>query len=164
MTKVVSAEVLDYVPNDDGYTEERYIRGVPRIYNATTISFRPFDVMKRAMLLEVRRRTNEEKFTEILIQELTKHLVSWSIKMRANIKDPESPLVPMPIDRQHVKMIRIPLVLRMFDIVLWGVDGGDPFPSEVEESANDDDFDKRIKALLEDPKPVSETIEADQKN
>jgi hypothetical protein len=120
--------------------------------------------MKRAMLLEVRRRTNEEKFTEILIQELTKHLVSWSIKMRSNIKDSESPLVPMPIEKSFVKTIRIPLVLRMFDIVLWGVDGGDQFPSEVEDKSSDDDFEKRMKAILEDPKPVAETIEADQKN
>jgi hypothetical protein len=120
--------------------------------------------MKRAMLLEVRRRTNEEKFTEILVAELTKHLVSWSVKMRANIKDPASPLVAMPIEPGFVKRIRVPLLLRMIDIVIWGVDGGDPFPAEESESTESDDFEKRMKALLEEPKPVAEQIEADQKN
>lgn len=164
MTKVVKAEALDYIPDDDGYTEERFISGVPRLYNATTIRFRPLDIMKRAMLIEVRKRTNEEKFTEILIRELTSHLVSWSLKMRSNIKDTKSPSVAMPIEAGFVKRIRIPLLLRMFDIVIWGADGGDPFPAERDEDGEVDDFEKRMKAIIEDPKPVSEQIEADQKN
>ena len=164
MTKVVKAEALDYIPDDDGYTEERFISGIPRLYNATTIRFRPLDIMKRAMLVEVRKRTNEEKFTEILIRELTSHVVSWSLKMRSNIKDPQSELVPMPIQTSFVKTIRIPLLLRMFDIVIWGADGGDPFPADTQEAGEPDDFEKRMKQLLDDPKPVAEQIETDQKN
>lgn len=164
MTKVVKAEALDYIPDDDGYTEERFISGIPRLYNATTIRFRPLDIMKRAMLIEVRKRTNEEKFTEILIRELTSHLVSWSLQMRSNIKDQNSALVSMPIEASFVKRLRIPLLLRMFDIVIWGADGGDPFPAETQDAESPDDFEKRMKAMLEDPQPVSEKIEADQKN
>ncbi len=107
--------------------------------------------MKRAMLVEVRKRTNEEKFTEILIRELTSHLVSWSLQMRSNIKDQNSALVSMPIEAAFVKRLRIPLLLRMFDIVIWGADGGDPFPAETQEAESPDDFEKRMKAMLEDP-------------
>jgi hypothetical protein len=164
MTKVVKAEALDYIPDDDGYSEERFISGIPRLYSATTIRFRPVDIMKRAMLVEVRKRTNEEKFTDVLLRELTSHLVSWSLQMRSNIKDNDSALISMPIQLAYVKRLRIPLLLRMFDIVIWGADGGDPFPLESLEAGEPDDFEKRMKAMLEDPKPVAETIEADQKN
>jgi hypothetical protein len=140
---------LDYVPDTSDFTETRYIAGRERLHSGVFVTFRPFDIMQRATLLEVRNRTaNEVKFLEILIRELTKRVTGWSLTMPAIPSDPKSEQVPMPIEEKYVRSLKPALLNRMLDIVIWSADGGDVPPDGIETSVSSDEFENRIQEML----------------
>lgn len=143
--------VLDYVPDTSDFTETRYIAARARLHSGVFISFRPVDIMQRAMLLEVRSRVNEAKFVEVLVRELSKQITEWSLTMLANPSDPASgEMVPMPVTEKYVKTLRPILLNRMLDIVIWGADGGDVPPDQIETvTSGGDEFESRIQSMLE---------------
>lgn len=144
-----SAICLDYVPAEGDFTETRYIAARERLHSGVFVSFRPMDIMGRAMLVEVRNRTeNEVKFLEILIKELTKRVTGWSLTMPAIPSDPKSEQVPMPIEEKYVRALKPALLNRMLDVVIWSVDGGDVPPDGIETSDSPDEFESRIQAML----------------
>lgn len=140
---------LDYIPPDSDFSDTRFIAGRERLHSAVTFEFRPMDILGRAMLMEVRSRSgNEVKFLEVLIRELSKRLVSWSLTMPSNAANPQAGQVPMPIDEKHLRRLRPVLLNRMFDIVIWQADPGDIPPEGIETSGDTDEFESRVQAML----------------
>jgi hypothetical protein len=149
MKMAQSAICLDYVPAEGDFTETRYIAARERLHSGVFVTFRPFDIMQRAMLVEVRNRTaNEVKFLEILIKELTKRVTGWSLTMPAIPTDPKSEHIPMPIEEKYVRSLKPALLNRMLDMVVWSADGGDVPPNGEQSVATTDEFESRIQAML----------------
>lgn len=143
--------VMDHIPDSSDFTETRYIAARARLHSGVFITFRPTDIMQSAMLLEVRSRVNEAKFVEVLVRELSKRITDWSLTMLANPSDPTSgEMVPMPVTEKFVKTLRPILLNRIFDIVIWGADGGDVPPDQIEPvTGNQDEFESRLQSMLE---------------
>lgn len=144
-----SVVVLDYVPDIEGYAETRYIAPRARLHSGVFVTFKPINVIERALLLEVRSKVSEMKYVEVLLSELSKRLKSWTLTMPSIPTDPRSAQVPMPIDLKYIKLLKPILLHRLFDIVIWGSEGGDEPPTGIEPCTSQDEFDARLKEMLD---------------
>jgi hypothetical protein len=152
--------LLDYIPNDDdGYTLDAYIESVPRLHNSVRVSYRPTEILERAVLIEINRASTEKDVSVRFAELLEKKITKWDIQQRTK----DGVLVPLPISKANVLRLKPSLWLRLLNIVLWGSDGGDVDPGQPMESMakqTDADFD----ALLRGEKIVDVRLEADRKN
>ncbi len=134
MSKKKQAEILDYYPtDDDGYTLDAYIQGVPRVHNQQWIAYRPTYITDRALLLEANRKLDEKRFTEHLSEWAAKHLVSWTIQQKIG-----DALVSMPITAENIQKLKPQLWTRIIGIVCWG-EGGDQDPNIKEDTTKGTD-------------------------
>lgn len=151
--------LLDYFPDDDGYTLDAYIGAVPMLNNEVRFKFRPTDILERSIYLAFREKHAEKAITEKFSQVIAAKIESWSLVRREG-----ETVVPMEITPDRIKRLRPPLWMRLINIVIWGVDGGDIDPglSTVEMG---DQIEADMEALLDKSQAIiDKRLEEARKN
>lgn len=116
-------QLLCFVPDDDGYSENAYIEGVPRIHPPVRIRFRPTRSLDRVSVTESIRGKSAETAEQAIIKEVADRIVDWSIVGADGEKvDPTA---------DFILRLKAPLYRRLVSIVFYGTDGGDVDPHET---------------------------------
>ena len=157
--KQIQQPLLDYIPDDDGYTLDAYIEPVRLLHNAVRFSYRPVDILERAVLVEINRSLSEKdvngRFADVMAKKLTK----WDVQQRTK----DDTLIPLPITKNNLLRLKPSLWVRMLNIVLWSVEGGDLDPAMPRDEilkASDLDFE----AILAGQRIGDVRLEGDRKN
>lgn len=116
-------ELLDYFPDDDGFTLKAYIKAFPLVHNEVRIQYRPVELLERAVLLTFKEKNYEKTICQNFSEVLAKRIVSWSLTIKAG-----DAVVPMEITAKNVERLKPALWVRLVNIVIWGIDGGDVDP------------------------------------
>ncbi|AMV35638.1 hypothetical protein VN12_26335 [Pirellula sp. SH-Sr6A] len=147
-------ELLDYLPEDDGYTIPIFYKPAPRIHREVRFRYRPIEILERAILVEFKERKAEREVEEMFAGVIAGRITEWSLVEK--VGDTE---VPMPISKAKVLRLKPPLFLRMINTVVWGFDGGDEDPKlTVDQTA--EDLDRMARAVAEG-RPISDVIVGD---
>ena len=136
--------LLDYFPDDDGYTLDAFIAAVPLMHNDVRIKFRPTDIPERSIYIAFRDKANEKALTEKLGNILASKIESWNLTRQVG----ENEFVPMEIIPDRIKRLKPILWMRLVNIVVWGVDGGDLDPGFTAKQMSDE-LENDINALME---------------
>jgi len=151
--------LLDYIPDDDGYTLDAYIGPLQMLHNAIRFSYRPVDILERAIFVEVNRSGSEKDVNSKFAEVMAKKVTEWDIQQRTK----DGTLIPLPVTRNNILRLKPSLWVRMLNIVLWGVDGGDldpDIPRDEILKATDLDFE----AILAGQRIGDVRLEGDRKN
>lgn len=155
----IQQPLLDYIPDDDGYTLPAYIAPLQMLHNAVRFTYRPVDILERAIFVEVNRKGSEKLVNEKFAEAMAKKLTEWDIQQRTK----DGTLLPLPITKNNILRLKPALWVRMLNIVLWGVDGGDldpDIPRDEIDKETDSDFD----AILAGQRIGEARLEGDRKN
>ena len=112
---------------EDGYTEERYIKAVERMYPEVRFKFRPILAEDRAALIDnaaIASEQDPKKGERVIGQALADHLVEWSLKLK-----------PVP---ENIMRLKPSLMVRLSMVILYGRDPGDTDPTKT--------MDKKLEA------------------
>ena len=150
--------LLDYFPEEDGYTLAAYIAEVPRLHNAVRFRFRPVDLIERSILLAFKDRNYEKAITEKFCELLSQRITEWSLTERTG----ETSL-PMAVTAAKIRRLRPTLWTRLVNIVIWGVDGGDADPGLSIDKLSDR-LDADMEAILANRPVIDQQIEDLRKN
>jgi hypothetical protein len=151
--------LLDYIPEDDGYTLDAYIAGRLALHNPVRITYRPTDSITRAVLVNVVQGSQKEReILKHLAAYLQTRIVSWSIQ-----EVTEGVTRTLPITAANLLRLKPFLWERLCDIVIWGRSGGDADPS-IPKTVEEDEFDEEFAAVLAGSKPVDAKVETLQGN
>ena len=150
--------LLDYFPEEDGYTLAAYIAEVPRLHNAVRFRFRPVDLIERSILLAFKDRNYEKAITEKFCELLSQRITEWSLTERNG-----EALLPMAISAAKIRRLRPTLWTRLVNIVIWGVDGGDADPGLSIDKLSDR-LDADMQALLANRPVIDQQVEDLRKN
>jgi hypothetical protein len=150
--------LLDYFPQEDGYTLKAYLAEVPRLHNAVRFRFRPVDLIERSILLAFKDRNYEKAITEKFCELLSQRITQWSLVERSG-----DTILPMPITAAKIKRLRPTLWTRLTNIVIWGIDGGDVDPGMSIEQLGDR-LDADMEAVLANRPVIDQQIEDLRKN
>ena len=150
--------LLDYFPEEDGYTLAAYVAEVPRLHNAVRIRFRPVDLIERSILLAFKDRNYEKAITEKFCELLSQRITEWSLTERNG-----EALLPMAISAAKIRRLRPTLWTRLVNIVIWGVDGGDADPGLSIDKLSDR-LDADMQALLANRPVIDQQVEDLRKN
>jgi hypothetical protein len=151
-------EILDYLPEDDGYTLPAYIKPIPRLHNEVRFRFRPLDIIERSVLMAFKDRSYEKEIAKKFCEILAVKISEWSIQMRSG-----DTIVPMPIDPIYIQKLKPPLWIRLVNIVIWGMDGGDLDPAaSLKEMEKQLDVD--VQAIVEGARVIDARVEDLRKN
>jgi hypothetical protein len=152
-------DLLDYFPDDDGYTLDAYLSPVPLIHNEVRIKFRPTDILERSVYLAFREKASEKQITEKLANVLAGKIESWNLVERT-----KDAVVPMPILPEKIKRLKVSLWMRLVNIVIWGVDGGDVDPGLPTKEMGDQ-IDSDMEALMDKSQAIiDKRLEEARKN
>jgi hypothetical protein len=154
----MSQPVLDYLPDEDGYTLSAYIRENPRIHNEVRFKFRPVDVIERSVLIAFKDRNYEKTITEKFCEVLAARITEWSVHSQS-----AGAPVPMEISTATVRRLRPSLWIRLVNIVIWGIDGGDVDPT-LEVKQMDQQLESDMDAVLAGTPIVEKRVEELRKN
>lgn len=154
----MSTEVLDYFPEEDGYTLSAYIKEFPRVNNAVRIRFRPVDLIERAVLIAFKDRSYEKLITEKLSEALASRITEWTVMKRE-----AGMLVPLEISKENILRLKPALWIRLVNIVIWGIDGGDLDPGMTEKEI-DDQLESDLDAVLTGNPVIDKRLEDLRKN
>lgn len=151
-------EILDYIPEDDGYTLPCYVKASPRLHNEVRFRFRPVDIVERSVLMAFKDRNYEKAIAEKFCEILAAKIVEWSLRMRLN-----DTVVPAPIDPKFIRRLQPSLWIRLVNIVIWGVDGGDLDP-EAGVKELEKQLDADMQAIIDGKGVVDARVEDLRKN
>ncbi|MCR9297206.1 MAG: hypothetical protein NXI32_31295 [bacterium] len=139
--------------DDDGYTLTRYIEGRAGLYGPLRFTYRPVGAMLRAKFLDKRQATQlkylqnaQAKCTELLCEITASRITEWDA-----IDHKQNGLALSPANLRKLHPLQL---ARLWDIVIWGEDAGDPDPDLAQAGDEDEGW------LTED----LELVEAEQKN
>ena len=152
-------QLLNYFPDDDGYTLDAYIAPTARLTTAVRFSYRPTEIVDRALLWEVNTKHSEKEVSKKFAEVLATKIVKWDIEMMG----PDKVLVPMPINVSSILRLKPALWIRILNIVIWGVDGGDVDPA-IPADEMKAKIDREFEELLKGGRPVDVAVEALRKN
>jgi hypothetical protein len=134
---------------DDGYEETAFIRGVEKLHPAIRVTFRPLPIMERTALtdaigkLAVRGQNREEE--KMAASAMAERITTMHV-----LNDDGSIAVDMsPPKAEQLLRAKPALYLKMTNIILWGIIGGDHDPFEGQEKPS---------------LSPAQQLEADQKN
>lgn len=147
-------ELLDYIPEDDGYTIPVFYKPAPRIHGEVRFRYRPIEILERAILVEFKERKAEREVEEMFAGVIAGRITEWSLVEKVDNVD-----VPMPVTKAKVLRLKAPLFLRMVNTVIWGFDGGDEDP-KLSIDKTGEDIERMAKALAEG-RPISDVIVED---
>ena len=116
------------LPRDDGYTVSAFIRGRERMYPDLRFSFRPVLSPEWAEFAERTPQTVPDRMRHNAAG-IVNSIVSW------DAKDRRGKVVEITAD--NVLRLHRDLFMRIVDIVINSVDGGDPDPEEVKKVTKD---------------------------
>lgn len=140
------------IPDDDGFTLTRFIKGEDRMYDSLRFEFRPVGTIKRARVVERRKGLGEEEATIALAKAVAQQIVGW------DAVDEEGD--PLPVSAKSVQLLHPMLWSRVLAIVIYSTEGGDvdPDASRLEEQT------REAPDLLGDSKGSGGVVEEEQKN
>jgi hypothetical protein len=140
------------VPDDDGYTLTRYIEGVPRLYGALRFTYRPVSSIRRAKFRDgAKSGEGEEASLRRVANATAVRVVEWNA---VDIKGS-----PLPINAAGVLSLHPSLQVRLMNIVVYSIDGGDADPESSEIPSESDDTDPFGEKLVD-----GELLEGSRKN
>ena len=151
--------LLNYFPEDDGYTLSAYIAARPQLTGEVRIRYRPTEQLERAVLMEVNSNHSEKEISKKFAEVMARKIVEWDIEMIG----PDNVMVPMPITGANILRLKPPLWIRIINIVVWGQDGGDMDPkAKIAEIKSQVDAD--YEAILNGGKVGDVRLESERKN
>lgn len=157
--EVQNRQLLNYYPDDDGYTLDAYLAPSARLTTAVRFRYRPTEIVDRALLMEVNSKHSEKEVSKKFADVLASKIVSWDIETLG----PDNVLVPMPITPVNILRLKPPVWIRIINIVLWGIDGGDSDPM-IPADEMKAKIDREFEELIKGGRPVDVTVEALRKN
>lgn len=140
--------LLCYYPDDEDYTLDAYIAAVPMITNEVRFKFHPTGIDERSVYLAFREKATEKAVTEKLSNVMAAKIESWNLVRREG-----DAVVPMEISVAWIKRLKPSIWMRLVNIVVWGVDGGDPDPGIVDGKPSSE-VDADIEALMQSHQAV----------
>ncbi len=147
MSTSVQPVLLDYYPDDEDYTLDAYIAAVPMTSNEVRFKYRPTDIIERSVYLAFREKATEKAVTEKLSAVMAAKIASWNL-----VRKEGNAIVPMEITADWVKRLKPSIWMRLVNVVVWGMDGGDPDPGiadHLQPSEVDDDMAALMKSHQE---------------
>lgn len=159
MPQARNQPLLNYFPDEDGYTLSAYIAGVPRLHGPVRVRYRPTEQLERAVLLEVNQNHSEKEVTKKFAAVMASKLSEWDVEQLG----PSEVMIPMPITPENMLRLKPALWIRLINIMLWGADGGDVDPDlNIEEIKKQVDAD--YEAILKGDKIGDARLDAERKN
>lgn len=115
--------------DDDGFTIDRFVNEVPRLYPALNFTYRPVDAPRRARLLDARQGSDEETAVRRLSEVVAEQIVDWDAKDQKGCK----------VDKTNEGVLALHPVLlnRLFNIIVWASDAGDEPPNSSRSDGKD---------------------------
>lgn len=116
----MSNELLCYIPDDDGYTDDAYVKAMPLMHPEVRIKYRPMRVMER-ITVQNGLQSQPAKDSELAVaHQIADHIVDWSINVKGGDK--------APITAKFILGLKSPLYRRLANIVYFNSEAGDPDP------------------------------------
>jgi hypothetical protein len=152
MSKSQSPGDPHVIPDDDGYTLTRFVEGVPRLYGALRFTYRPVSSIRRARLRDgAKNGETEEAQLRRVAAGAARQIVDWNAVDHKGIS--------LPVTVAGVLSLHPSLQVRLMNIVVYSIDGGDVDPDSSEILNESDDTDP-----FGDKLPDSELLEGSRKN
>lgn len=139
------------IPDDDGYTLTRYIEGVPRMYGALRFTYRPVPSIRRAKFRDGQKNESEEASLKYVANAAAQRIKEWNA-VDLNGK-------PLPINMAGVLDLHPSLQVRLMNIVVYSIEGGDADPEASDIPSESDENDPFGEKLSND-----ELLEGSRKN
>jgi len=131
------------VTEDDGYTLTRYIEGVPRMYGSLRFTYRPVGSIGRSRF---RAKAPDGEREEDSIRRYAKAAVSRMVEWNAVDRKGE----PLPLTDKSIVVLHPMLQMRLFNVIIHSIDGGDDDPAKTVYSEPDIDDDPFGGAVTDD--------------
>lgn len=152
-------ELLDYIPDDDGYTLDAYFAPIAMLYNEVRFKYRPLELTERAKMVNILDKGDERVSAKAFSAVLASRISEWSIVQKLA----DGTRVPMPIEEKTVMRLKPLLWRRMVNVVILGQDGGDVDPVGVKKD-DDAEIQADLASILNKTPVADERLEADRKN
>lgn len=153
------SELLDYIPDDDGYTLEAYLAAKPLMHNEVRFTYRPLELPERATMLNILDRGDEKVSAKAFSAVLASRISKWTITQKLA----DGTRIPMVIAEKEVSRLKPLLWRRLVNIVILGVEAGDQDPDKVEKDESAE-IQVELDSILNKTRVADERIEADRKN
>jgi len=118
----MNSDLLCFIPDDDGYSEEVYFAAVARIHPEVRFTYRPTRVMERVDTQEQIRTKTVKQAEFIQAHAVACKILKWSIKGRNG--------EVASISADFILSLKSPLYRRICSVVFYGTEAGDIDPGK----------------------------------